>query len=215
MVPRGSDVSGISSLQPAWEDGDRIFNRGLRKGAKGQEALLVVFPSTDPPTVDNLKRLTHEFDLRDDLADDSWGAQPLALLREQGQPVLVLKDNEGEPLQRLVRTRMEVQSFLHLVISLSVAIGRLHDRGLIHKDIKPANILANLASGQIWLTGFGIATRLSRERQPVEPPEFIAGTLAYMAPEQTGRMNRSTDSRRDPYSPALTLYHILTRHLPS
>ena len=214
MVPPGSDVSGISSLQLAWEDGDRIFYRGLRDGAKGQQAVLVVFPSTDPPTVDNLKRLTHEFDLRDDLADDSWAVQPLALLREQGQPVLVLKDNEGEPLQRLVRTRMEVQSFLHLAISLSVAIGRLHDRGLIHKDIKPANILANLASGQVWLTGFGIATRLSRERQPVEPPEFIAGTLAYMAPEQTGRMNRSIDSRSDLYSLGVTLYQMLTGHLP-
>src|SRR6266403_1249696 len=214
MVPPGSDVSGISSLQLAWEDGDRIFYRGLRDGVKGQQAILVVFPSADPPTVDNLKRLTHEFDLRDDLADDSWAAQPLALLHEQGKPVLVLKDNEGEPLQRLVRTRMEVQSFLHLGISLSVAIGRLHDRGLIHKDIKPANILANLASGQIWLTGFGIATRLSRERQPVEPPEFIAGTLAYMAPEQTGRMNRSIDSRSDLYSLGVTLYQMLTGHLP-
>src|SRR5258708_8152944 len=174
MVPRGSDVSGISSLQPAWEDGDRIFNRGLRKGAKGQQAVLVVFPSTDPPTVDNLKRLTHEFDLRDDLADDSWAAQPLALLREQGQPVLVLKDNEGEPLQRLVRTRMEVQSFLHLVISLSVAIGRLHDRGLILKAIKPANILANLASGYICLPRFRFATCLSPFPQPTIIPESIA-----------------------------------------
>src|SRR5260221_13839259 len=183
MVPQGSDVSGISSLQPAWEDGDRIFYRGLRDGAKGQQAVLVVFPSTDPPPVDNLKRLTHEFDLRDDLADDSWAAQPLALLREQGQPVLVLKDNEGEPLQRLVRTRMEGQSFLHLVISLSVAIGRLHDRGLIHKDIKPANILANLASGQIWRTRIGIVTSLSRERQPVDPPDFIADKLPYTAPQ--------------------------------
>jgi PAS domain S-box-containing protein len=214
MVPPGSDVSGISSLQPAWEDGDRNFYRALRDGVKGQQAILVVFPSTDPPTVDNLKRLTHEFDLRDDLADDSWAVQPLALLREQGQPVLVLKDNEGEPLQRLARTRMEVQSFLHLAIPLSLAIGRLHDRGLIHKDIKPANILANLASGQVWLTGFGIATRLSRERQPVEPPEFIAGTLAYMAPEQTGRMNRSIDSRSDLYSLGVTFYQMLTGHLP-
>src|SRR5580700_9067256 len=193
MLSRGSDVSSISSLQLAWEDGDRIFYRGLRDGVKDQQAVLVVFPSTNPATVDNLKRLIHEFDLRDDLADDSWAAQPLALLREQGQPVLVLKDNEGDPLHLLVRTRMEVQSFLHLAISLSLAIRRLHDRGLIHKDIKPANILANLASGQVWLTGFGIATRLSRERQPVGPPEFIAGTLAYMSPEQTGRMNRSID----------------------
>src|SRR5260370_40698798 len=108
MVPQGSDVSGISSLQPAWEDGDRIFYRGLRDGAKGQQAVLVVFPSTDPPTVDNLKRLTHEFDLSDDLTDASWAAQPLALLREQSQPVLVLKDNEGETLQRLASAPTEV-----------------------------------------------------------------------------------------------------------
>jgi len=91
MVPPGSDVSGISSLQLAWEDGDRIFYRGLRDGVKGQQAILVVFPSADPPTVDNLKRLTHEFDLRDDLADDSWAAQPLALLHEQGKPSLYSK----------------------------------------------------------------------------------------------------------------------------
>src|SRR5260370_12804670 len=101
MVPQGSDVSGISSLQPAWADGDRIFYRGLRDGAKGQHAVLVVFPSTDPPTVDNLKRLTHEFDLRDDLADDSWAAQPSALFRDKGQPVLVLKDTEAKHPHRL------------------------------------------------------------------------------------------------------------------
>src|SRR5260370_37406116 len=145
MVRPGGDVSGISSLEPAWEDGDRIFYRGLRDGVKGQQAILVVFPSTDPPTVDNLKRLTHEFDLRDELADDSWAAQPLALFREHGQPVLVLKDNEGEPLQRLVGTRMKVQSLLHLAISLPVGIGPLYDRGRIRRDSKPGNMPANLA----------------------------------------------------------------------
>ena len=62
--------------------------------------------------------------------------------------------------------------------------------------------------------GFGIASRLPRERQSPEPPEFIAGTLAYMAPEQTGRMNRSIDSRSDLYSLGVTLYEMLTGTLP-
>ena len=72
----------------------------------------------------------------------------------------------------------------------------------------------NSATGQVWLTGFGIASRLPRERQAPEPPEVIAGTLAYMAPEQTGRMNRSIDSRSDLYSLGVTFYEMLTGALP-
>jgi serine/threonine protein kinase len=90
---------------------------------------------------------------------------------------------------------METGRFLHLGIGLAAALGKLHQRGLVHKDIKPSHILVDCADGQVRLTGFGIASRLPRERQAPEPPEFIAGTLAYMAPEQTGRMNRSVDAR--------------------
>ena len=72
----------------------------------------------------------------------------------------------------------------------------------------------NCADGQVRLTGFGIASRLPRERQAPEPPEIIAGTLAYMAPEQTGRMNRSIDSRSDLYSLGVTFYQMLTGALP-
>jgi serine/threonine protein kinase len=103
---------------------------------------------------------------------------------------------------------------LQVAIKLAGAIGALHQRGIIHKDIKPANILADRTNGRCWLTGFGIASRLPRERQPVEPPEFIAGTLPYMAPEQTGRMNRSIDSRSDLYALGVTFYEMLTGTLP-
>ena len=87
-------------------------------------------------------------------------------------------------------------------------------RGLVHKDLKPANILVDCADGRTRLTGFGIASRLPRERQATEPPELIAGTLAYMAPEQTGRMNRSIDSRSDLYALGVTFYQMLTGSLP-
>jgi serine/threonine protein kinase len=94
------------------------------------------------------------------------------------------------------------------------ALSQLHRCGLIHKNIKPANIQVDSDSGRCWLTGFGIASRLPRERQAAEPPEVIAGSLAYMAPEQTGRMNRSIDSRSDLYSLGVTLYELLTGSLP-
>jgi predicted ATPase/signal transduction histidine kinase len=90
----------------------------------------------------------------------------------------------------------------------------VHARALFHKDIKPTNILVDVASGAVWLTGFGIASRLPRERPNPEPPEVIAGTLAYMAPEQTGRMNRSIDARSDLYSLGVTFYKMLTGSLP-
>jgi serine/threonine protein kinase len=90
---------------------------------------------------------------------------------------------------------MEMRRFLCIATGLATANSQLHMHGLIHKDLKPPNVLVNPTTGKVWLTGFGIASRLPRERQSPEPPEFIAGTLAYMAPEQTGRMNRSIDAR--------------------
>src|SRR5262249_51180749 len=89
-----------------------------------------------------------------------------------------------------------------------------HEHRLVHKDIKPANILVNSATDDVRLTGFGIASRLVREHQGPHSPETIAGTLAYMSPEQTGRMNRSIDSRSDLYALGVTFYRMLTGSLP-
>src|SRR6202007_460154 len=105
---------------------------------------------------------------------------------------------------------LELRLFLRIAIGLSAALGRVHQHGLIHKDFKPANAFVNAATGQAWLAGFGIASQLPRERQSPDPPESIAGTLAYMAPEQTGRMNRSVDSRSDLYALGGTFYGLLT-----
>jgi PAS domain S-box-containing protein len=92
-------------------------------------------------------------------------------------------------------------------------LAELHSNGLVHKDIKPEHVLLNSA-GHVWLTGLGVASRLTRERQAPAPPEVIAGTLAYMAPEQTGRMNRSVDSRSDLYALGITFYQMLSGVLP-
>src|SRR5258708_5035176 len=126
----------------------------------------------------------------------------------------VLTDPGGELLDRLLVRPMELTQFLRASVGVSAALGKLHGCGLVHKDVKPANILVLRPGGEAHLTGFGIASRLPRERQSPAPPESIAGTLAYMAPEQTGRMNRSIDSRSDLYSLGVTLYHMLTGSLP-
>jgi predicted ATPase/signal transduction histidine kinase len=195
-----------------WEDGERVCRRMYRTGSDGATLeFAVVLSAAELP--DSINRLAHEYELKDCL-DSTWAVRPLELVRDRGQTILVIEFPRGEPLYRLIGTPMDIGQFLRLAVAISVALGRLHGRGLIHKDIKPANILVNSATGEVWLTGFGIASRLPRERQTPVAPESIAGTLAYMAPEQTGRMNRSVDSRSDLYSLGITLYEMLTGTLP-
>ncbi len=191
-----------------------MFCRGWRAGAGGKrKTVLIVRSAAEHPSPVFLERLAHEYALKDELGGD-WAVRPLDLERERGRSKLVLEDPGGEPLSRLLGAPMEVACFLRYAAGIAAALGKLHQRGLTHKDIKPANIVVNCPDGRVRLTGFGIATRLPRERQAPEPPETIAGTLAYMAPEQTGRMNRSIDSRSDLYSLGVTLYQMLTGLLP-
>jgi PAS domain S-box-containing protein len=201
-------------LQVLWAEAERVLCRGWRLDADGNRSpVLAVLPATEHPRRSSLDCLAHEYAMKDEL-DAAWAARPLALERARGRTVLVLEDPGGELLARRQNVPMEVSSFLRLAIGIATCLAEVHNRGLVHKDIKPANILVNGADGQVWLTGFGIASRLPRQRQAPEPPETIAGTLAYMAPEQTGRMNRSIDSRSDLYSLGITLYQMLTGHLP-
>ena len=202
------------SLQVLWEDGERAFCRGSCPGAEGgRNTVLSLLVTAEHPPPFILDRLAHEYELKDEL-DGAWAVRPLELVRERGGTKLVLEDSGGEPLARLLGVPMEVGGFLRLAIGITGALGKVHQRGLVHKDLKPGHILVNGADGRVWLTGFGIATRLPRERQVPEPPETIAGTLAYMAPEQTGRMNRSINSRSDLYSLGVTFYQMLTGSLP-
>jgi serine/threonine protein kinase len=174
-----------------------------------------VAPAAELPSAQGLRRLEHEYSLASEL-DPKWAARPLALARHNGRTVLVLKDPGGEPLDLLLERDqaqpVDLTRFLRIAIGLATTLGQVHRHGLIHKDIKPANVLVD--DDNVWLIGFGIASQLPRERQAPAPPEVIAGTLAYMAPEQTGRMNRSIDTRSDLYSLGITLYQMLTGQLP-
>jgi serine/threonine protein kinase len=190
--------------------------------------VLVLTPAVQYPAPDVLKRLEHEYSLREEL-DREWAVRPLALNRRGGQVMLVLEDpsSAAASLDRFLRPAciseggseaggqpMELGRFLRLAVNLAAGLGKLHRRGLIHKDIKPTHILVDLETNKVWFTGFGISSRLARERQAAEFPEVIAGTLAYMAPEQTGRMNRSIDSRSDLYSLGVIFYQMLSGALP-
>src|SRR5262245_29142389 len=209
-VPGPENLSG-QVLEPLWEDGEFGLSRSV--GAAGSPALLAVVPLRAVPGAEILARLERAYALRDAL-DPTWATRPLELVHHSGRPALLLEDPGGELLARLVGQPWEVAAFLRVAIGLAVALGRLHARGIVHRDIKPSNILVNTRNGDAWLTGSTLASRLSREHQPADLPGSIVGTLAYMAPEQTGRTNRSVDSRSDLYAFGVTLYEMLTGAVP-
>src|SRR6202162_6075670 len=196
------------------EGGEFTVHRGRRR--TDSCPVLVVAPAAEQPSPQSLRRLEHEFSLKADL-DPAWATRPLALTHHEGRTMLILRDSGGVPLDRVLEHRhgqpIELTRFLRIAIGLATALGEVHRHGLIHKDLHPANILVDDADN-VRLTRFGIASRLPRERQAPLTPEVIAGTLPYMAPEQTGRMNRSIDSRSDLSALGGTFYEMLTATLP-
>src|SRR5216683_7520104 len=135
-------AGGVSGLQVLWEDGDLVFCRGESHADGHRAAVLAVLPAAEHPTPATLDRLAREYELKDEL-DGAWAVRPLELVREGGRTMLVLEDTGSEPLERLLGAPLETDHFLRLAIDISVAVGRLHRRGLLHKDIKPANIMVN------------------------------------------------------------------------
>jgi PAS domain S-box-containing protein len=203
------DLSGYS-LEKLYEDGDFMLARATQQG---RASVLLLSTTSEHPRPSSLELIKHIHSFRDDL-DSAWATRPIDLADRNGIPELVLEDPGGDLLEDVIGHPLGTGEFLCVAISLAKAVGCLHSRGLIHRDIKPANIFVNTSTGRAWLTGFALTSRLSRQRQSPTPPEIIAGTLAYMAPEQTGRMNRSVDSRSDLYSLGVTLYEMFVGALP-
>jgi len=194
---------------------DGEFNLYRGRGAEDLRSILVVAPVLRRPDLEVVRRLEHEYSLLERLELDC-ALKPLTLIHHEGRIMLVLEDPGSGVfgLDGLLGQPMDLGRFLRIGINLAAGLGELHRQGLIHKDIKPVHILVDPVTDKVWFTGLGIASQLPREHQVLEPPEVIAGTLAYMAPEQTGRMNRSIDSRSDLYSLGITLYQMLTGALP-
>jgi serine/threonine protein kinase len=125
-------------LETLREDEEFVLERG--QGDRDLSAILVVAPVSEHPAPGILERLEHEYSLRAEL-DSNWAARPLTLVRREGRPMLILEDPGGELLDRLLGEPMELSRFLRFAVGLAAAVGNLHQQGLIHKDIKPANVL--------------------------------------------------------------------------
>ncbi len=166
------------------------------------------------PTPRALAQLRREFSLLEDL-DLAGVIRVFELTSYDGGLALVMEDTGGFSLnQELGSAPMELRRALTISRNVAKTLAELHARSIVHKDIKPHNILVSAESSATKLIDFGIATRLNEESPVPVSPDAIEGTLFYMAPEQSGRMNRVVDQRADLYSLGITLYQLLTGALP-
>jgi len=183
--------------------------------ALGADRVPVILKVLDPrrcrPNALDRQRSEYEFGRTLDLPTI---ARPLALETYQGMPALVIEDFGGQPLDVLLGEPLPLEQFLELAVRIASAVADVHRQGVVHKDLKPQNILVNRATGEVRLADFGLASRLPREQESARPAQMIEGSLPYMSPEQTGRMNRAVDSRTDLYSLGVLLYEMLAGRLP-
>ncbi len=171
-------------------------------------AVIIKILRSEYPTVDEIMQFRHEYEISRNLNLEGI-IKPYGLENHRNGLALILEDSRGEALKKLLSSRkIELKEFLRIAIQLANTLGKLHDNKVIHKDIKPTNIIITPATLEVKITDFSIATRLSRETQTLSDPTLLQGTLAYISPEQTGRMNRSIDYRTDFYSLGVTFYAV-------
>ncbi|MBD0388449.1 MAG: AAA family ATPase, partial [Nostoc sp. C3-bin3] len=191
-------------------------NTCLYRAFKEPEGTSVIIKTikAEYPTREQIAYIKHEYQILQFLQIEG-AIQPLGLESTQNGVALILQDFEGETLKDIISTsNLELNNFLLIAIQLAATLYQLHQNNFIHKDIQPHNILINSNTGQIKIIDFSIASRLSRENQIVNDFNLLGGSLAYISPEQTGRMNRSIDYRTDFYSLGVTFYEMLTSKLP-
>jgi len=188
----------------------------IYRGVKESEQTKVILKATKSsyPTLQEITRLRHEYNILQSLHLEGI-TQILGLENVNNGLALVSEDFEGISLKSLInKQKLSIKSMLSIAIQLAEILSQLHKQHVIHKDIKPHNILVNEKTGEVNLIDFSIASRLSKETPSITNPDLLEGTLAYMSPEQTGRMNRAIDYRTDLYSLGATLYEVFTGKVP-
>lgn len=216
MIP----FSGYQISNTLYEGTDSLVYRG-RRVIDGQPVVLKVLKDTYP-TPERIAWFKREYEVTRNLNPGS-GTEPALtgiitaydLKSDNNRWMMILEDFGGESLARLALDgKLALPDFLKFAIDVTDILGQVHQQFIMHKDINPSNILLNPTTGVVKLIDFGISTVLSREDPTFRNPNVLEGTLPYISPEQTGRMNRTMDYRTDFYSLGVTFYQLLTGQLP-
>ena len=206
------ELPGIQILNKIYDSLNATVYRAIRE--QNQQPIILKLLKEDYPNPSEIVRYRQEYKILQTLnlpgVIKAWDLQ-----KYRNTLVLILEDFGGSSLKQMQEQQsFSLSGFLKIAIQIAEILGEIHAAHIIHKDINPANIIFNQKTGKIQIIDFGISTLLSRETPTIKNPHILEGTLAYISPEQTGRMNRSLDYRTDFYSLGITFYELLSNQLP-
>ncbi len=207
------EIAGYQIREQINESATSQTFRAIR-GADGLPLVLKVL-NQDHPTPERIFRFRQEYLIVSRLQSVEGVIKVYDQHQVENTLVTVLEDCVGTALDELIRTRpLPLAECLDVAIAVVEILGGIHAARVVHKDINPSNIVFNQKTGDVRLIDFGLSTVLSRHDAAAKNPDTIDGSLPYMSPEQTGRMNRSIDYRSDYYSFGVTLYELLSGSVP-
>ncbi|MBD2682833.1 MULTISPECIES: ATP-binding sensor histidine kinase [Nostoc] len=205
-------ITGYRINELIYSSSNTLVHRGLRE--LDQKPVIIKLLRHDYPSFSELVQFRNQYAIAKNL-DIPGIVQPLSLEPYQNGYALVMRDIGGISLRDYIQAApLSVEQFWPIALQIVDILHQLYQQRIIHKDIKPANILIQPETGEIKLIDFSIASLLPRETQEIQNPNVLEGTLAYISPEQTGRMNRGIDYRSDFYSLGVTFFELLTKQLP-
>ena len=205
------DFIGYTMVEPIDETLHSLVYRARKEGESA--TVIIKALRTEYPTPAEVARFKHECELIRGLEVEGV-VRVLDVIDHEGQVALVLEDFGGVTLKEIIKGGFTIERFLELAIRISEILGEIHRRNISHRDIKPLNILMNWEEDIVKITDFGISAEFTRQNVEVSNPTVMEGTLAYISPEQTGRMNCAVDYRTDLYSLGVTFYEMLTGDVP-
>ncbi len=205
-------IPGYSISQVLYRGSRTIVYQGIRSSDSRPVVIKTLQPEYATP--ENAGRLKHEYEITKDL--NLEGVVKAYGFEISGRvSALILEDFGGVSLKSQISSvRMDLAAFLKVAVGVAKALGEIHSQQIIHKDIKPSNIIVNPSSSLTNITDFGISTSLQQEYYTTLISDSFEGSVSYMSPEQTGRMNRAVDYRTDFYSAGVSFYELLTGQLP-
>ncbi|WP_199295857.1 serine/threonine-protein kinase [Trichocoleus sp. FACHB-591] len=210
-------LSGITIQSKTYESSASLVYRGFRE--EDSQAIVIKLLKENYPSPQELTRYRQEYTITRSL-DVEGVIRTYSQEDYQRTLVILLEDFGGESLEYWIQQcrdsfcPMPVSNFLRLAIAITEILGRIHTAGVIHKDINPGNIVFNPNTSVVKIIDFGIATQFNRTSSTFKSPHVLEGTLAYLSPEQTGRMNRAIDYHTNFYSLGVTFYELLTGQVP-
>jgi len=205
-------IPGYNNLALIYESTNSEVYQALRE--QDSKSVILKILKQNYPSPQELTRYKQEYELTRYLQSDGV-VEAYDLIPYQRTLVIVLEDFGGQSLHNLTQNQaLAIAEFLPIAINITKTLGEIHHHQIIHKDINLANIVFNPDTQQLKIIDFGIATQLTRENPTLKNPNVLEGTLPYISPEQTGRMNRSLDYRTDFYSLGVSFYKLLMGELP-